>query len=95
MDSVELRTVEYGVSDETTRIYCLVVTNSQRLTIPLVQITGANTLSFQLIRVQTLHISSMVLKEVGKLIVHEYWLIHIRWYVKLDDALLALTDVWK
>jgi len=44
-NNVILRTIEQGVCDETTRIYCLAITNSQRFTVPFVEFANANGLS--------------------------------------------------
>ncbi len=88
-----MRTIENRVRNETAGIHGLAVNRSDRLAITLVKIARANKISLQLVHIDALYISSMVLEEVGQLVVEQHGVIQVVWDVKLNDALFLLADI--
>lgn len=89
-------TIEHGVRNETARIdsegTSVVHESSKRFAIAVLQVMNADKLALELIRVQALDISPMILVEVRKLVVQQDRRIKAKWNVELDEALLLLTD---
>lgn len=93
-----VRTVEYRVSNQPTRIDSLrcarrILNLRHRLTIPILQIRRTPLIALQLVRIITLHISPVVLIEVREFVVQEHGRLDVVWDLELDDALLLLADV--
>ena len=86
-------TIENGVGNKTTRIDCFVANGSQRLAISLVQSALTDKLALELIRVQALDVSSMVLVEVCELVVEKDGRVEFYWDVKLEITLLLLCKI--
>ena len=89
-------TIEHGVRNETAWIdresTSVIHEASQRFAIAVLQVMNADKLALELIRVQALDISPMILVEVRKLVVQQDRRIKAEWNVELDEALLLLTD---
>lgn len=70
--ALDIRTIEKGVCNETTRVDGFVIAcRTEWLTISILECMGIHRLALQLVCVKTLHISPMILIEVGQLIVKE------------------------
>ena len=80
-------TVELGVGDQPTRVDDLVTLNSNWFAVTALEVTNGPVLPLQLVRIQTIHISAVVLVEVRKLVVKQDGRIQIRRDVELNDAL--------
>lgn len=87
------RTVEHRVGDKTTRIDRLVVTNCHRLTISTVQIVDAAILALELVCIQALHVTTMVLEEISELVVEQDGRLEVCRNGKFDNALVLVRNV--
>lgn len=72
------RTVKDGVGDKTARVNGLVAYRIQGLAATTPQCCSADGLALELVGVQTLDISSMVLVVVGQLVVDEHRVFEVR-----------------
>lgn len=64
-------TIENRVGDQTARIDRLAANRVQRLAVSSIQFACIHTFALQLVRIQALHVSSVILVEAGKLVVDE------------------------
>jgi len=80
-------TVELGVGDQATGVDNLVTLNSNRFAVTALEVTSGPVLPLQLVRIQTVHVSPVVLVEVRKLVVKQDGRFQIRRHVELNDAL--------
>jgi len=81
-------TVKQRVCNETARIDGLAVNFAQRLAVSATQRTCADVLALELVRIETLDIATVVLEEVGQLVVQQHRWFDIVWNVKFDYTLL-------
>ena len=80
-------TIEHGVGNQPTGVDDLVTLNSNRFAVSILEVADRPVLPLQLVRIQAVHITSMVLVEIGKLVVKQDGRVQIRRHVKLNNAL--------
>lgn len=82
-------TIEYRVGDKATRIerLGLVICRAQGFAVAVFECVGADIFALELVRVETLHVSPMVLVEVGKFVIHENRRFEVDRYMEADYTL--------
>ena len=80
-------TIEHGVGDQSTRIDDQLVLNCNRFTVTFPEVFNGPVLSLQLVSIQTVHVSSVVLVEIRELVVKQEGWVQIRRHVELNDTL--------
>lgn len=87
------RTVKYGICNQATRINGFAIDGGKWFAITLLEVTSADIFTLQLVSVQALHVATMILEEVGELIVEEYGVLQFHGHGKFHDALELLGDI--
>lgn len=80
-------TIKHGVGYQSTGVDDLVTLNGNRFTVTFLEVADGPVLPLQLVGIQAVHVSSVVLVEVRKLVVKQDGRLQIRRYVELNDAL--------
>ena len=80
-------TIELGVGDQPTGVDDLVTLDGDWFAVAALEVTNGPVLPLQLVRVQTVHVSSVVLVEIRKLVVKQDGWVQICRHVELNDAL--------
>ena len=80
-------TVEQGIGYQSARVDDLVTLDSDRFTITVLEVVNGPVFPLQLVGIQAVHVSSVVLVEICKFVVEQDRRFQIRRHVKLDDTL--------
>ena len=86
-DDNDGHTIEYGVGDQSARVDDLITDSCKGLAISIFQVVYRAMLAIQLLRIVTLNVTTMVLEEVGELVIEQYGGCDVERDFKLDDAL--------
>lgn len=71
----------------------MIAIQSERFAVTVFEIASFDRLALQLVGIERLDVSAMVLVKVGKLVVEQDGWLHVGWYLELDDALELFGDV--
>jgi hypothetical protein len=82
-------TIEHRVRDQSARVNPFLSNRGKRSTVALIQCSIANVVTSQLIRIQRLDISTVVLIKIGEFVIEKHRVLKIGWDIKAKIACLS------
>ena len=87
------RTIEKRIGDKAARIDSSIIYGSEGLAVAVIKGLCTNSCTLELVRIETFYISTMILEEVGKLVVEKDSMLQFCGDVKFNNTLSFCGDI--